>query len=50
MHYRFDIMGASYQLFHVAVIVAAVIHLCGLIEAFHMVHATETPCDSIEIL
>ncbi|KAK3334220.1 mPR-like GPCR protein, partial [Cercophora scortea] len=36
--YRFDIFGASHQIFHVAVIVAAVVHFVGLLRALEVTH------------
>lgn len=41
---RFDMFGASHQILHVAVIVAACIHFCGVAEAFSTVHAPLNAC------
>ncbi|KAI1757954.1 putative hemolysin-III channel protein Izh2 [Xylaria castorea] len=42
--YRFDIYGASHQIFHVAVLIAAWIHFCGLVEAFHGLRSSNDTC------
>ncbi|KAI1325974.1 putative hemolysin-III channel protein Izh2 [Xylariaceae sp. FL0255] len=45
--YRFDIWGASHQIFHVAVVMAACIHYDGLVEAFHWIRSQDHPCGDI---
>ncbi|KAI6081445.1 putative hemolysin-III channel protein Izh2 [Hypoxylon rubiginosum] len=45
--YRFDILGASHQIFHVAVMIAAWIHFCGLLEAFHGIRSRHDSCSNI---
>jgi hypothetical protein len=45
--YRFDIFGASHQIFHVAVMVAAVIHFLGLTRAFEVVRLRRDICDQL---
>jgi len=47
MPYRFDIYGASHQIFHVAVLVAAVIHFCGVVEAFSIARMGPEVCGSM---
>ncbi|ORY58713.1 mPR-like GPCR protein [Pseudomassariella vexata] len=42
--YRFDIYGASHQIFHVAVMVAALIHYAGLWAAFDTVRSRFDAC------
>ena len=42
--YTFDIFGASHQIFHVAVMVAAVIHFCGLLQAFSIIRSNAAVC------
>ncbi|KAH0491860.1 hypothetical protein TgHK011_003263 [Trichoderma gracile] len=42
--YTFDIFGASHQIFHVAVMVAAVIHFCGLLQAFTIIRSNTAVC------
>ncbi|KAK7991899.1 hypothetical protein PG996_013088 [Apiospora saccharicola] len=42
--YRFDLCGASHQLFHIFIITAAVIHFDGLVVAFRIVRSTQSPC------
>ncbi|KAK8045041.1 hypothetical protein PG993_005065 [Apiospora rasikravindrae] len=42
--YRFDICGASHQLFHIFIIAAAVIHFDGLLVAFRIIRSTQSPC------
>ncbi|KAF2158543.1 hypothetical protein M409DRAFT_71587 [Zasmidium cellare ATCC 36951] len=42
--YSFDIIGASHQIFHMTVIVAAWIHFRGIVEAFSAVRATPSTC------
>ncbi|KAI0201727.1 hemolysin-III related-domain-containing protein [Astrocystis sublimbata] len=44
--YRFDLFGASHQIFHVAVLIAAWIHYCGLVEAFHGLRSGNDTCIS----
>jgi adiponectin receptor len=41
---RFDVWGASHQVLHVAVVGAAVCHLCGMVEAFDFAHGGERGC------
>ena len=43
--YKFDIFGASHQILHFAVIVAAVIHYCGLLNAFSIIRSDIHTCD-----
>jgi adiponectin receptor len=40
----FDILGASHQLFHIAVVAAAWLHFLGLVESFHTVRCSEHSC------
>lgn len=42
--YKFDIYGASHQIFHIAVIIAAIIHFCGLLEAFAFLRSQVNVC------
>ena len=35
---RFDVLGASHQIFHMLVLTAAAVHLRGLVLAFHYKH------------
>jgi adiponectin receptor len=35
---RFDVFGASHQIFHLLVLAAAAVHLRGLVLAFHHKH------------
>ena len=42
--YHFDIYGASHQIFHVAVIVAACIHFWGLMESFLVIRSATHAC------
>ncbi|KFH43607.1 Adiponectin receptor protein-like protein [Hapsidospora chrysogenum ATCC 11550] len=42
--YHFDIYGASHQIFHVAVIVAAYIHFWGLMESFLVIRSATHAC------
>jgi adiponectin receptor len=44
---RFDIFFASHQIFHVLVIVAAAVHLKGLVNAFHAKHTG--PYSSVKV-
>ncbi|EME38028.1 hypothetical protein DOTSEDRAFT_29774 [Dothistroma septosporum NZE10] len=43
---RFDIIGASHQILHVAVLVASSIHFFGLMAAFTAIHSLSNPCSS----
>lgn len=38
------ICGSSHQIFHVLVVVAALLHLCGLVQALHAVRASTGIC------
>ena len=42
--YQFDKWGASHQLFHVAVMIAAGIHFRGLMETFHTIRSMPDVC------
>lgn len=42
--YIFDTFGASHQILHVAVMVAAWIHFRGLVEAFHIIRSQASIC------
>ncbi|KAK8084739.1 Hly-III related protein [Apiospora hydei] len=42
--YRFDLCGASHQLFHIFIIAAAVIHFDGLVVAFRIIRSNPGPC------
>ncbi|OAA55650.1 Hly-III-related protein [Cordyceps fumosorosea ARSEF 2679] len=42
--YTFDTFGASHQILHVAVMVAAWIHFRGLVEAFHIIRSQASIC------
>ncbi|KAK8069457.1 hypothetical protein PG994_006073 [Apiospora phragmitis] len=42
--YRFDLCGASHQLFHIFIIAAAVIHFNGLVVAFRIIRSNQSPC------
>ncbi|KAK7943070.1 hemolysin-III family protein [Apiospora aurea] len=42
--YRFDLCGASHQLFHIFIIAAAVIHFDGLVVAFRIIKSDQSPC------
>jgi adiponectin receptor len=46
MPYRFDLYGASHQIFHVAVLIAAVIHFRGVAEAFNVARSDLHICSS----
>ncbi|EJT82538.1 hypothetical protein GGTG_02511 [Gaeumannomyces tritici R3-111a-1] len=35
---RFDILGASHQIFHVLIVASSVVHLCGLVSALRYNH------------
>ncbi|KAK8022967.1 hemolysin-III family protein [Apiospora marii] len=48
--YRFDLCGASHQLFHMFIIAAAVIHFDGLVVAFRIIRSTQSPCHGSEVL
>ncbi|RYF38246.1 MAG: hypothetical protein EOO38_25065 [Cytophagaceae bacterium] len=39
-----DRWGSSHQIFHVLVVIAALLHLCGLRQALDIVHATAETC------
>ena len=41
---RFDFVGASHQIFHVAVLLAGVAHYQGLLRAFLVVKGAEVKC------
>lgn len=43
--YKFDICGASHQLFHIAVMVAAWLHFFGLVQSFRKVRSVHHSCD-----
>ncbi|UNI19528.1 hypothetical protein JDV02_005710 [Purpureocillium takamizusanense] len=42
--YQFDIYGASHQIFHVAVIIAACVHFLGLMESFLVIRSATHAC------
>lgn len=42
--YSFDIFGASHQIFHLAVIIAALTHFAGLLRALEVMHHHLAPC------
>ncbi|KAF3077048.1 Adiponectin receptor protein [Trichoderma lentiforme] len=42
--HKFDIFGASHQILHVAVIIAAVIHFYGLLNAFSIIRSKVDTC------
>lgn len=43
---RFDIIGASHQVFHIMVLFGAAAHLVGIVQAFNFNHHPETRlCD-----
>ena len=46
---RFDIVGQSHQILHVAVIVAVYLHFYGLCCLFHTVMRTEQCLDPIKL-
>lgn len=48
--YRFDLCGASHQLFHIFIIAAAVIHFDGLVVAFRIIRSTQNPCHGSQVL
>ncbi|KAK7931338.1 hypothetical protein PG985_002050 [Apiospora marii] len=48
--YRFDLCGASHQLFHSFIIAAAVIHFDGLVMAFRFIRSTQTTCQGSQVL
>lgn len=43
--YKFDICGASHQLFHIAVTVAAWLHFLGLVQSFRNVRSVHHSCE-----
>ncbi|EGX89007.1 hemolysin-III channel protein Izh2, putative [Cordyceps militaris CM01] len=45
--YTFDNFGASHQILHMAVMVAAWIHFRGLIEAFHIIRSQHNICGTV---
>jgi adiponectin receptor len=47
MPYRFDLYGASHQIFHVAVLIAAVIHFCGVVKAFNIARSNSLVCSGM---
>jgi adiponectin receptor len=40
----YDIRGSSYQIFHGLVVLAALLHLCGLAQAPNIIRATADDC------
>lgn len=44
MPYSFDIVGASHQIFHIAVVVAACIHYLGVAQAFRDIRTVPSWC------
>ncbi|RDW77169.1 hypothetical protein BP6252_05222 [Coleophoma cylindrospora] len=43
---HFDLVGASHQVFHVLVVLAALVYMKGLLQAFDYVHGGEHSCGS----
>ncbi|KAK2791460.1 hypothetical protein FQN53_002569 [Emmonsiellopsis sp. PD_33] len=41
---RFDIWGASHQIFHIFVVLAAAIHVCGLLAVFDWIYKNDPSC------
>ncbi|GAB7350266.1 hypothetical protein MBLNU459_g0911t1 [Dothideomycetes sp. NU459] len=35
--YRFDLFGASHQIFHIMIVIAALAHVAGILQAYHNV-------------
>ncbi|KAK7976073.1 Di-copper centre-containing protein [Apiospora arundinis] len=48
--YRFDLCGASHQLFHIFIVAAAVIHFDGLVAAFRITRSNQSPCHSSDVI
>ncbi|KAL8897859.1 MAG: hypothetical protein Q9207_006988 [Kuettlingeria erythrocarpa] len=47
--YKFDILGSSHQMLHVAVILAGLAHMFGLFRAFRNLHSGASACTWAEI-
>ncbi|KAK8879486.1 Adiponectin receptor protein [Apiospora arundinis] len=48
--YRFDLCGASHQLFHIFIVAAAVIQFDGLVAAFRITRSNQSPCHSSDVI
>ncbi|KAK8116169.1 hemolysin-III family protein [Apiospora sp. TS-2023a] len=48
--YRFDLCGASHQVFHIFIIAAALIHFDGLVVAFRIIRSTQSHFQDSQVL
>lgn len=45
---KFDLVGASHQVFHILVVVAALTYTKGILQAFDYVHGNDHTCQSTD--